>query len=241
MAQDLNLSTDLHVIRVPRGTGTEKEPSSSSSRPMETEDGSVRDNTASDDRSLAPAPSSPTEHADRSGGHDGQPSFCIACIHVNKCAKMLDIALDLMLKVRTLMTEDHVDVIAGHVHGAAGVHHRACCCKHAAALLSLAFRSSGVWERSQANVWTASVSLSRLQRTKVSHQDLQPFWLEAFHDRQCVGTYQSPHTVDEATRTLLLLTTLPPGSSNVGSLGGRTNQFFMTWSARYTQSVGLQN
>ena len=72
-AQDLNPPTVPHVIRVPGGADTENEPSSSSSRPMETEDGGARDNAASDDRSQVPAPvpapSSPTEQADWSGGH----------------------------------------------------------------------------------------------------------------------------------------------------------------------------
>ena len=44
--QDLNPPTVPHVIRVPRATDTENEPRSSSSRPMETEDGGARDNTA---------------------------------------------------------------------------------------------------------------------------------------------------------------------------------------------------
>ena len=51
-AQDLNPPTIPHVIRVPRATDTENEPSSSSSRPMETEDGGARDNTASDKKAL---------------------------------------------------------------------------------------------------------------------------------------------------------------------------------------------
>ena len=66
-AQDLNPPTVPHVIRVPRAADTENEPSSSSSRPMETEDRGARDNAASDDRSQAPAPapSTPIEQTDR--------------------------------------------------------------------------------------------------------------------------------------------------------------------------------
>ena len=45
---DLNPPAVPHVIRVLRATDTENEPSSPSSRPMETEDGSARDNTTSD-------------------------------------------------------------------------------------------------------------------------------------------------------------------------------------------------
>ena len=69
-AQDLNPPTVPRVIRVPRAADTENEPRSSSSRPMETEDGSARDNTASDDcpQAPVPAPSSPMEQADRTGG-----------------------------------------------------------------------------------------------------------------------------------------------------------------------------
>ena len=64
-AQDLNPPTVPHVIRVPRAADTENEPSSSSSRPMETEDGGARDNTASDDcpQAPVPAPSNPMEQA----------------------------------------------------------------------------------------------------------------------------------------------------------------------------------
>ena len=69
-AQDLNPPAVHHVIRVPRAGDTENEPSSSSSRPMETEDGGVRGDTASDDlaqvRSPAPAPNGPTEQTDQS-------------------------------------------------------------------------------------------------------------------------------------------------------------------------------
>ena len=63
--RDVNPPAVPHVIRVPRAADTENEPSS----PKETEDGGARDNAASDDRSQAPvpAPSSPTEQAERSG------------------------------------------------------------------------------------------------------------------------------------------------------------------------------
>ena len=69
-AQDLNPPTVPHVIRVPREADTENEPRSSSSRPMETEDGGARDNTSSDDcpQAPVPAPSNPMEQADRTGG-----------------------------------------------------------------------------------------------------------------------------------------------------------------------------
>ena len=58
------------VIRVPRAADTENDPRSSSSRLMETEDGGARDNTASDEcpQAPVPAPSSPMEEADRTGG-----------------------------------------------------------------------------------------------------------------------------------------------------------------------------
>ena len=68
-AQDLNPPTVLHVIRVPHAADNENEPRSSSSRPMETEDGCARDNTASDETPQAPvpAPSIPMEQADKTG------------------------------------------------------------------------------------------------------------------------------------------------------------------------------
>ena len=73
-AQDLNPPAVPNVIRVPSAAVTENEPSSSSSRPMETEDGSARGNTSRDDRaqvrSPAPSPSRPTEQAYQSGGHN---------------------------------------------------------------------------------------------------------------------------------------------------------------------------
>ena len=71
-AQDLNPPTVPHVIRAPRAADTENEPRSSSSRPLETEDGGTRGNTTSDDRaqdgSPAPAPSRPMDKTDQSGG-----------------------------------------------------------------------------------------------------------------------------------------------------------------------------
>ena len=61
-AEDLN--------RVPRATDTEKETRSSPSRPMETEAGGARDNTASDETPQAPVPARciPMEQADTTGG-----------------------------------------------------------------------------------------------------------------------------------------------------------------------------
>ena len=67
-AQDLNPPTVPHVIRVPSAADTENGPMSSPSRPMETEDGSARDNTASDESPQVPVPASPMEQAERTGG-----------------------------------------------------------------------------------------------------------------------------------------------------------------------------
>ena len=71
-AQDLDPPAVPLVIRVPQAADTENEPNSSSSRPMETEDGGARDNTASDRaqvRSPAPPQSNPMEQTGQSGGH----------------------------------------------------------------------------------------------------------------------------------------------------------------------------
>ena len=90
-AQDLIPPTAPHVIRVPRAADTENEPSSSSSTPLETEDGGARDNAASDDRSQvpapasAPAPSSPMEQADRRSGQQPVSSG------VKRCARAAEL------------------------------------------------------------------------------------------------------------------------------------------------------